>query len=461
MKNWVCLLVAAAATVSMPHAQTPGPPLYRVFLADGTGLASFGEWARVDDRVVFSMPLKAGAGPGELHLVSLPVQRVDMVRTERYAESVRAANYATHRGEADFARLSADVAQALNRVALITDPAERLATAERARRALANWPGAHYGYRAAEVREIVGVLDEVLGSLRVAAGPAGRFDLALSTTTELPAHEPLLDASDDREMVDQLMRVSTVVDTPAEKLSILQSVVALLDRAVGMLPATVANAIRTSALGAIAEERRIDGRYARLTSTLLGEAARRAGRADVRGLERLRTRVRDEDTALGGRRPQDVAAVLASLDAHLDAAHRLRLAQDQWLMRVDRLRSYQRATRPLVEILSESTASLDDIRAMAGPSPQALRPLLQRLTRGGRQLAIVDPPAELASVHAVLQSVYSLAGNAVQLRLDAARAADVEIARQAAAAASGAVMLLSRARDDLTAALQPPIPGRP
>ena len=100
------------------------------------------------------MPLTPGAGPSDLHLVSLPVHRVDMARTERYADSVRAPHYASNRGEADFASLSGDVAQTLNQVAVIKDPTARLATAERARRALADWPGTHYGYRAAEVREI-------------------------------------------------------------------------------------------------------------------------------------------------------------------------------------------------------------------------------------------------------------------------------------------------------------------
>ena len=151
---WLAVVVIGVAAPSPAHAQNTDPLLYRVFLSDGTGLASFGEWARVDDRLVFSMPLAPGAGPADLHLVSLPVQRLDMARTERYAESVRAAHYAANRGEADFAQLSGDVAHALNEVALIKEPSARLVAAERARQALAAWPGSHYGYRAAEVREI-------------------------------------------------------------------------------------------------------------------------------------------------------------------------------------------------------------------------------------------------------------------------------------------------------------------
>ena len=72
---WLATLIGLAVPTA-GLAQNADPLLYRVFLSDGTGLASFGEWARVEDRLVFSMPLTPGAGPSELHLVSLPLQRV-------------------------------------------------------------------------------------------------------------------------------------------------------------------------------------------------------------------------------------------------------------------------------------------------------------------------------------------------------------------------------------------------
>ena len=67
------------------------------------------------------------------------------------------------------------------------------------------------------------------------------------------------------------------------------------------------------------------------------------------------------------------------------------------------------------------------------------------------------PPLELQAVHAVLRSAYELAENAVRLRLEAVTAADVELAKQASAAASGALMLLDRGRADLDLALRPPV----
>lgn len=452
-------LLAWLALAALGHAQTAPPPLYRVFLTDGSTLASFGEWARVGDHLVFSLPLAPQAGPGELHLVSLPLHRIDWPRTERYADAVRATQYAATRGEADFAELSTTVAHTLNQVALITDPRERLATAERARRALTAWPGARYGYRAAEVREVVGVLDEVISSLRAAAGQ-GAFELSLSTSTPAPPDEPLLPPPDHEQVVLNLMTAATLVESPAEKTSLLQTVVAVIDRAVDYLPGAVASAFRATALGEIAEERRVDELYGELRTTTLADASRYAERADVRTLERLRERVSAFDLKLGGRRPDYVAGLLATLDVHLEGARRLRLAQDQWLLGEARMREYRRAALPFVQSLIGVRRSLEDIKLLAGPPPQQLRPLARQLNRKARQLALIEPPSHLAAVHAVFKSAFSLAENAVQLRRDAVEHADLNLARQGAAAASGALMLLERARADLNAALKPPIPAR-
>jgi hypothetical protein len=192
----------------------------------------------------------------------------------------------------------------------------------------------------------------------------------------------------------------------------------------------------------------------------LTAATAHASRADVRSLERLRKQVQSQDSGLGARRPDTVAALVATLDAHLDSARRMRLAQDQWLLRIERLRAYQQSAAPHVESLAASASSLDDIRALAGPSPQRLRVLAERLGRAARHLALLTPPEELAAVHALFRSAYGLATSAVQLRLDAAAAADVELAGQAAAAASGSMMLLERARADLAATMKPPIEPR-
>ena len=58
--------------------------MFRVFLKDGRSLVSYGELARVGDRVVFSMPTDVGANPA-LRLVDIPADQVDWDRTDRYA----------------------------------------------------------------------------------------------------------------------------------------------------------------------------------------------------------------------------------------------------------------------------------------------------------------------------------------------------------------------------------------
>jgi hypothetical protein len=446
--------VMALIVPALAHAQSASP-LYRVFLSDGAALTSYGEWARVEDRIVFAMPIMPGADPGQLHLVSLPAARVDWTRTERYADAVRAAHYGATRGEVDFARLSADVADVLDEVALVKDPAERLARAERARRALADWPSTHYGYRAKEVHDILGSLDEVIGSLRAAAG-LGRYELTLVANTPPPPGEGLLESPDQAAMLQQLMTAAAVVDTPEEKVSLFQTVVGILDRAVGMLPEGWAATIRATALGAIAEERAIDASYRRLRDTTLASALRYASEADVRNLEKLRSTLHAEDSKLGRRRVGEVTALTAAIDAHLEAAHRLRLARDQWLLRVDRMRAYQRETNAPVAAIGRERIRLDEIRTLAGPQPWRLRPLIELLGRQSRTLSRIEAPPELAAVHALFRSASDMAHNAAQLRLDAVEAADLELARRASSAAAGAMMLLARARAELDAALRPP-----
>ena len=445
-----CLTTAVAA-----YGQASAPPLYRIFLSDGSALASLGEWARVGDRVVFSMPL-AAAGAGDLHLVSLPVHRVDWARTERYADAVRAAQYASTRGEADFAQLSSAVAQTLNQIAQIADSKQRLAAAEQARRTLAAWPAAHYGYRAAEVREFLTVLDDVISGLRAQAGPHG-FDLALTASTVAPPTEPLLAPPNHTDVAQYLMTASRLVDSPAERVSLLQSLVAFIDRAIEYLPASFASAFRATAVSDLAEEQRTDAIYAQLRTTALKEATRYAARADVRALEQLRQRLSADDEKLGRRRPEDLAGVMAALETHLDAAYRLRLAHDRWLLSEPDMRRYRTALTPYLRSFLNHRQSLEDIKLLAGPEPHRLRPLARELDRIARFTALIASPPALAAVDAAFRSAFSLAINAVQLRHDAVQAADVELARRASAAAAGALMLIDRARDDLRVALEPPL----
>src|SRR5262245_44480876 len=124
----VCLLAVALpapAAGAGPDGETAAvnaAPLFRVFLKDGTSLVSYGEFARVADRVVFSMPTSASATSPQLHLVDIPEQRVDWEKTTSYVESARAARYVATRAEADYARISAEIEATLNQAAAINEP---------------------------------------------------------------------------------------------------------------------------------------------------------------------------------------------------------------------------------------------------------------------------------------------------------------------------------------------------
>src|ERR1051325_2473021 len=88
----VCVLFLVPAAGVSASAADDGATLLRVFLRDGTSLVSYGEPARVGDRIVFSMPTAASPTP-PLHLINLSAERVDWERTERYSNAARAAQY--------------------------------------------------------------------------------------------------------------------------------------------------------------------------------------------------------------------------------------------------------------------------------------------------------------------------------------------------------------------------------
>src|SRR5918912_4176228 len=92
IRSLAAALFAAALLFPVHAAAADDPVLLRVFLADGTSLVSYGEAARVGDRIVFSMPTASGPTP-PLHLINLPAGRVDWERTTRYTTSAQARRY--------------------------------------------------------------------------------------------------------------------------------------------------------------------------------------------------------------------------------------------------------------------------------------------------------------------------------------------------------------------------------
>ena len=84
------LLVFSAALVLAQAAQGD-TTLLRVFLKDGSTLLSYGEFSRVGDHVVISLPLELN--PLKLQVVSIPESRVDWAKTDAYTDSARATRY--------------------------------------------------------------------------------------------------------------------------------------------------------------------------------------------------------------------------------------------------------------------------------------------------------------------------------------------------------------------------------
>ena len=457
MQTWRTAVLAAVSWLAFGAAALAQPdavPLLRVFLTDGTSLTSFGEWVRLDDKVVFSLPLSAAATP-DLQLVTLPAARVDWAKTERYATTARAVHYASTRAEDDYAQFSNQVAAVLTGVAKEPNPARRLALAESARAALADWPRQHHGYRAVDVQQMLSLLDEVVSDLRAAAGQ-DRFSLNLVSTTPPPPDETLLPPPSTAQLAQELLAASTLAESPADRMTLLERVVSLIDRAADLLPAPWAARVRTSTLGSISSERAIDTAYGKLATATLDKAAARARAADVRGLEQLRADTLKADQKLGGKRPAELTAVLAAIDAGADTARKLRLARDQWKLMAPAYRSYQRSMRPALRVLEDAEDPLEDIRAQAGPTPQQLKRAITRFLKARPAMVGTNPPPMLASAHALLQSAWDLADNALKLRLRAVETGDQARSTEASAAAAGALMLSQRARDDLAQAVKAP-----
>jgi hypothetical protein len=521
------------------------PALFRIFLKDGTALASFGEFVRVGERVIFSLPL----GSGRDQLASVAASEVDWGRTDRYTDAVRTAHYAATRGEADYAAMSTHVAGLLTEVASINDVGEQMRLATNARRVLVEWPHDHFSYKADEVRQTLAVLDEVIAGLRARAGGSGTFDLSLVAGSASPPVIPLLEPPSLQDSIAQALHLAALTESPAERVSILRGAQAALDADgsaaaaasaaaatsaksaasaaidvaarsssggaspvtpgspapaavaspgasgspasagagahVGVAPGAAASApasvtapaaasvaaaasaasaaganwktlARTQVRDALAVETRTDGAYTALVSSILSVADRQVARADVRGLVDLRGELQKRDARLGRKRPEQMQALLATLDRRLDAAQRLRLARDQWALKADAFRAYQKAAKPSITLLNSGTPLLNDIRGLSGPSMDKLTRFQSRLDTQRSTLKAIAAPGDLQAVHASLISAWQMADAAVQQRKRAITENNIALAWNASAAASGALMLLDHARAEMTRLLKVP-----
>jgi hypothetical protein len=454
--------VAVAWLASAAPAFAESVTLFRVFLNDGTAIVSYGEYARVGDRVVFSMPVGSidadGATDPSLHVVNLPMSAVNWTATEKYAESARHTHYMENNAESDYAALAGDVAATLNAIVLAKDTQARLKMAVDARRRLATWPRDHYGYRAADVAEMLGMLDEAISGLRLAAGETSfAIDLVASAPPRDARDQvPMLRAPSPAEAITHAIAAAKATDIAVDRVSILRSVIAALDNPVNAVPAAWARLTRRWAVHTIAEEARVEKAYAGFTTSALKRATTAAARADVRAVERVMATVVRRDAQMGRRRPDEINALIEQVRHQLDAARRLRLARDQWHERASSYRAYQKSVAPIVTSMVRARRNLDDIKRLAGSDAVVLVALGDRLATHGKVLSALSVPDELKPAHALLTSAVNLAETAVKTRRQAAMSGELQLAWDASSAAAGSLMLLTKAQEDMEAAVRLP-----
>jgi hypothetical protein len=449
MKSWtaaaglvgLCLLTDVGRLVAADDAV-----LFRVFLKDGSSLVSYGEYAHVGDRVVFSMPTAATPNP-PLQLVNIPETRVDWDRTNRYTDSARGNRYVATQAETDFAELSGVLAKVLNEVSSVTDPAKRLSLVENARRTLAEWPQQHFNYRQADVQQMVSMLDEAIADLKAAAG-GERFNLSfVSLSSAVLAKEPLLPPPTPTEAIQQVLSAARISDSAPDRKALLNAVIVSLNRDKATLPAAWAAKTRAEALAAIEQDARVDRAYQAMVKRLVLMADQRARAADVRGVRQVLDMIKSSD---------EVANAVAAVDVHLTSARQLRLVRDRWTLRQPVLQQYNAAVSSPVDILQSLDENLKDIKELAGSSQTALSLIRKQVKSVILLLAAVAPPEECRAVHALLGSAAQLADQAAQIRHEATMSGNVARAWDASAAAAGALMLNARAKAEIQTLLKLP-----
>jgi hypothetical protein len=432
-----------------PVVAASDPTLLRVFLKDGSSLVSYGEFSRVGDHVVISLPIQLD--PLKLQVVSIPEGRVNWERTDAYSDSARAARYAATRGPQDFAALNTSVSQVLNDIALVEDPKRKLAMATEGRQNLTKWLADHFGYRASDVAQMAGWFDDIIAKSRTAAGQPN-FELSLMAANAAAPSTPLLPTPDDTSILDQSYEAATLADSAPERISLLRAIRESLQ---GRTDPALAP-LKASVTARLTEEERTTSRYSTYITQVLRAAARLAAKADVQGLIDMAAHILEDDDRMGHKRPEQMASLLTAVDAKLEAARELRLARDQWEARQQQRYAYYHAIALPERALRLSRPALNEIQQLAGPAPDALGRAKVRLTMAEQALRGVKPPREMEAAHSLLVGAMQLATRAVENRFAAVQGGSMQEARDAASAAGGALLLFDRATQELQRTDTPP-----
>jgi hypothetical protein len=444
--------------IGFAHAafgQTADVMLFRLFLKDGTAVVSYGEYARVDEEVVFAMPLGIPAAEPGLQIVTLPASLVDWLRTDRYAQSARYQRYAATRGEQDFAALSSEVGAMLNEIAITTEPARALEIAAQAKRKLVEWPAAHFGYRQHDISDIVSLIDDAVSGLPAPAGEGGIQLSLVADMAPIPL-EPVLGMPTARDQVARMITLVQLLPRSFDRIVLLKAALDVLKHPASGIVAEDAASVRRSLESQLHSELYTDERYGALSKRLTDRAKREAASASVTGVERVLSSIEAEDIRLGSRRPETLRALRAELEAQLEAARDLRLRRDQWELRRHIYRRYVNSVSAQVSQLVKAQASLDAVRRLAGPSPQRLLSLKDALGGGADRLQDVSVPEQMRSAHELLINAWRFAESALDTRHTAIVSGSLDIARQASSAAAGSILLLTRAQAEIRSVLEQP-----
>ena len=166
--------------------------------------------------------------------------------------------------------------------------------------------------------------------------------------------------------------------------------------------------------------------------------------------------MQSQDDVLGRARPDEVNSLIAAIEEKLDAARRLRLARDRWLMRAPDFQQYRVAIRGPLDLFAQLRPALEDIKSLAGSTPTALKTVERLVAQIVKLAGDVSPPEELNGAHALLVSAAHLAENAATIRRDATLSGSIQRAWDASSAAAGALMLGTKARSDIRTLLRQP-----
>jgi hypothetical protein len=442
---FLSVAVAGSAAQTVP---TGAGAVFRVFLKSGDALPSFGEAAVAGDRVIFTLMIGADEPIRALQLISLPAERVDVDRTAAYANTLRAAHYAATRGAVDYAAMTQEVQRTLAEVTAVNDPRKRLELAEAARKRLMDWAGGTYGYRAGEVRQMADMFDEVIASLRAAAGER-QFSLDLSIGAE-PRSEPLLPLPSLAEFVRLAIEAAHAADFEEDRIAILQAAAKIAETLPGD-PGLIGRLTSE-----VAAERQASAAYAELASTLRARADAALRKGDVAGVAAAIAALQARDTELGSRRPQTTARLMTELEGQLARARAYRDALDHYLVIRSTLLSYERNVRPIMSGFDGLMPVFSAVKESRFTAYERLVHTEERLTGFVEALDLVAAPAELADIHATLLSSLRMATHAVARRRVAAASGSKTAAAEASSAVAGAMLLAEQARAQLVTRLYPP-----